>query len=77
MLVGFWGNLDPAVMRAKGPAGAQVFSTEQVAGASAPAGALWTVEGAGPPPFAGDVVGAIERRRDNGGEALWTIYRKR
>jgi len=77
MLVGFWGNLDPAVMRAKGPAGAQVFSTEQVASASAPAGALWTVEGAGSPPFAGDVVGAIERRRDNGGEALWTIYRKR
>jgi len=77
MLIGFWGNLDPAGLRAHGMAGAQLFSTQLIAGDAVPAGALWTVEGAASPPFAADVVGAIQRRRNNGGETLWTVYRKR
>ena len=79
MLIGFWGDLDPREMRAHGPAGAGVHSTDEPAGAAVglPAGTLWVTEGAGAAPFAADVVGAVERRPDSGGGTLWTIYRKR
>ena len=80
MLIGFWGNLDPADMRAHGPAGSRVYGTDEVpaAGASAlPAGTLWTAEGETPPPFVADVVGKINRRPDGAGNTLWTVYRKR
>jgi hypothetical protein len=79
MLIGFWGDLDPREMRAHGPAGSGVHSTDEPVGprVGLPSGTLWVTEGAGAAPFAADVVGAVERRPDSGGGTLWTIYRKR
>lgn len=78
VLIAFWGKLAPAGLRAHGLAGEGVFSTDDAGSATAAApGALWTVEGPAAPPFAADVVGTIQRRAQNGGGALWTIYRKR
>jgi 4-amino-4-deoxy-L-arabinose transferase-like glycosyltransferase len=78
MLVGFWGDLDPKEMRAHGPAGSGIHSTDEPGARDRlPAGTLWIAEGAGVAPFDADVAAAVERRPDSGGGRIWTIYRKR
>ncbi|HEY4185120.1 MAG TPA: glycosyltransferase family 39 protein [Polyangia bacterium] len=77
MLIGFWGDLDPASMRRSGPAGSGVRPVDQSGDPAAlPAGTLWTTERAEPAPFPADVVGTIERAWATR-EPLWTVYRKR
>jgi len=76
MMVGFWGDLDPADMRKNGPSGSGVRPVEDAGDPTGlPAGTLWATEQSTAPPFPADVVGAIPRFVGDG--VLWTIYRKR